>query len=115
MADVDTTPNRAVMIVLAYLWPLALVPLLLDRHDAEVHWHAKHGLVLMAAELAALFAYIALTTIVSLASLGLGFVLLLFIVFAWMGILAVHVVAILKGVSGRRLNIPGLSHFASRV
>src|SRR5262249_27925078 len=44
--DVDRFPNRGMMIVLAYLWPLALVPLLLDKADPEAQWHAKHGLVL---------------------------------------------------------------------
>ena len=43
--------NRNVMIVLSYLWLLALVPLLVEKDDKEVQWHAKHGLVLMVAEL----------------------------------------------------------------
>ena len=102
------------MIVLAYLWPLALVPLLLDKHDAEVQWHAKHGLVLMIAELLLLVAYVVLTSVVSLAALGLGCVLSIVLVFGWIGVLALHVVAILKGVSGTRLIIPGLSHYADR-
>ena len=37
------------MIVLSYLWPLALVPLLVEKEDAEIQWHAKHGIVLMVA------------------------------------------------------------------
>ena len=53
MSDAGSSPNRGVMIVLAYLWPLALVPLLVEKQDAEVQWHAKHGLVLMVAELVA--------------------------------------------------------------
>lgn len=114
MADVKASPNRGVMIVLAYLWALALVPLLLDKHDPEVQWHAKHGLVLMFAELLLLFVYIVLTSIVSLATLGLGCVLSILLVFGWIGILALHVVAILKGVSGTRLIIPGLSDYANR-
>ena len=36
------------------------------------------------------------------------------LVFGWIGVLALHVVAILKGISGRRLIIPGLSHYADR-
>src|SRR4029079_829226 len=44
--------NRNVMIVLSYLWLLALVPLLTEKEDREVQWHAKHGIVLMVAELA---------------------------------------------------------------
>jgi uncharacterized membrane protein len=102
------------MIVLAYLWPLALVPLLLEKDDAEVQWHAKHGIVLMIAELILLFAYVATTMFVSLATLGLGCALSIFIVFGWIAILAVHVVAILKGINGERFIIPGISDYASR-
>src|SRR3954470_16220785 len=47
MTPPDPPPNRAAMLVLGYLWPLAVVPLLVARDDAEVQWHAKHGLVLM--------------------------------------------------------------------
>jgi uncharacterized membrane protein len=104
-----------VMIVLAYLWLLALVPLLVERQDPEVQWHAKHGLVLMIAELILLFGYIVMTSVVSLATLGLGCVLSLFLVFGWVGVLALHVVAILKGVNGGRLIIPGLSDYANRL
>ena len=43
--------NRNVMIVLSYLWLLALVPLLTEKDDREVQWHAKHGIVLMVAEI----------------------------------------------------------------
>jgi len=102
------------MIVLAYLWPLALVPLLLEKGDAEVQWHAKHGIVLMIAELILLFAYVATTMFVSLATLGLGCALSIFIIFGWVAILAVHVVAILKGVNGERFIIPGISDYANR-
>jgi uncharacterized membrane protein len=114
MPDAEASPNRGVMIVLAYLWLLALVPLLLEKRDPELQWHAKHGLVLMAAELLLLFGYVVVTSIVSLAALGLGCVLSLLLVFGWIGILVLHVVAILKGISGTRLIIPGVSDYANR-
>ena len=38
----------------------------------------------------------------------------LLLVFAWVGILGLHVVAILKGVNGGRLIIPGVSEYANR-
>jgi uncharacterized membrane protein len=110
----DPSPNRAVMIVLAYLWLLALVPLLVEKDDAEVQWHARHGIVLLVAELIAFALYILLTSVVSLASLGLGVFLVSLLVFAWIGILALHVVAIFKALNGTRLVIPRVSTFASR-
>jgi len=110
----DGSPNRGIMIVLAYLWLLALVPLFIEKNDPEIRWHARHGIVLMVAEIVALGAYVALTTVISLAMLGLGFVLGMLLVFAWIGILGLHVVAILKGVGGKRLILPGISKYASR-
>jgi uncharacterized membrane protein len=103
----DASPNRGVMIVLAYLWVLAVIPLLAEKQDPELQWHAKHGIVLM-------FAYMLLTSVVSLAAFGIGCILGLFLVFAWVGILALHVTAIIKGVNGGRLIIPGLSEYANR-
>jgi hypothetical protein len=38
------------MLVLSYLGLLALIPLLMEKDDREIQWHAKHGLVLLAAE-----------------------------------------------------------------
>jgi len=108
------SPNRSVMIVLAYLWLLALIPLLADTHDPEVQWHAKHGLVLAAAELALLFVYITLTSVVSLLTLGIGCVLSLFLIFGWVAVLALHVAAIVKGLHGQRLLVPGISAYADR-
>ena len=102
------------MIVLAYLWPLALVPLFVERQDSEIQWHAKHGIVLMVAELVLLFAYILMTTLISLSSLGLGGILVLLLMFAWVAILALHVLAIVKGVNGGRLMVPGISAYADR-
>ena len=115
MAKVEPSPNRSVMIVLAYLGPLALVPLLLEKNDPEVQWHAKHGLVLMIAELILVFMYVVMTSVISLRTLGLGCVLMIFLVFGTVGIWAVHVGAILKGINGTRLIIPGLSDYANRL
>lgn len=112
MADVEPSPNRGVMIVLAYLWPLALVPLLLQKRDPDLQWHARHGLVLMLAELLLIAVYFVLASVVSLASIGLGVVLMMLLVGGWVGVLAVHVIAIIKGVNGNRLIIPIVSGYA---
>jgi len=112
MADAEPSPNRGVMIVLAYLWPLALIPLLLEKRDPDLQWHARHGLVLMAAELLLIVVYFVFASFVSLSSLGIGVLLMMLLVFGWVGILALHVIAIIKGVSGTRLTIPIVSRYA---
>jgi hypothetical protein len=110
----DSSSNRGVMIVLAYLWPLAIVPLLLEKDDADVQWHAKHGLVLLGAELLLLMGFAVLTSLVSLATFVFGCALSMFMVLIWVAILGVHIVAIIKGMGGTRLIIPGISEYANR-
>jgi hypothetical protein len=49
-----------------------------------------------------------------MATFGLGCVLGLVLPFAWIAILALHVVAIIKGINGTRLMVPGVSEYANR-
>lgn len=113
--DTEPSPNRGLMIVLAYLWLLALVPLLIEKNDREVQWHARHGIVLMVVELILWLALFVVTSIVSLATLGVGCVLSLFAIFVWVGVLVLHVFAIIKGINGERLIVPGVSEYANRL
>jgi len=106
--------NRTVMIVLSYLWILALVPLLVEKQDGEIQWHAKHGLVLLAAELIVVIAFSIVTTMFSFLTVGLGCLLSLFGPLIWLAIVVLHVVAIAKALKGQRLIIPGVSEYASR-
>jgi hypothetical protein len=111
----DPSPNRGVMIVLAYLWPLAIVPLLLEKTDAEIQWHARHGIVLMVAELLLWFACLLMMGMVSVVSIVTAWVLSVFIaLFVWVAILAVHVTGIIKGINGGRLIVPGISQYANK-
>jgi hypothetical protein len=68
----------------------------------------------MLAELVLLLAYVTTTTIISLATLGLGVVLMLFLVVGWIGVLTLHILAIVKGINGERLVVPGISRYAER-
>jgi uncharacterized membrane protein len=110
----EPAPNRAAMLVLAYLWPLALVPLLLSKDDADVQWHAKQGLVLMGAELLLLLALAVIVTLGVVLTVGVGLALFMLYIPLWIGILVVHVVAILKALGGTRLQIPYVSEYAAR-
>ena len=114
-----TTPgaqssNRGIMIVLSYLWLLALVPLLVEKEDKEVQWHAKHGIVLMVAEIVLWIAVTIVSFILGAMSMALGCVVSLLTFGLWLGILVVHVLCIVKGVNGQRFIIPGVSEYASR-
>lgn len=113
----DATPgsapssNRNVMIVLSYLWLLALVPLLTEKDDREVQWHAKHGLVLMVAEL---FLWIVFSIV--LGPMGIfGCVAALFSPLLMLAQLLLHVMCIVKGINGQRFKVPGLSDFADKL
>jgi|SRR5262245_57049883 len=112
MADVPAgkvSQNRTVMIVLAYLWLLALIPFLVEKEDAEVQWHAKNGLVLTAAEIVL---WIVLTILSMIPGLGCLFILLYPLV--GLGALVLHIVAMVKGVQGGRLVVPVLSDYTSK-
>lgn len=110
----EGAPNRAAMLVLAYLWPLAVIPLFLTRDDAEVQWHARHGLVLMAAELVLLLGLSIAMQLLMIVTLGVGCLASIAFVFLWAGVLVLHVFAIVRALRGYRLILPGLSDYASR-
>ena len=102
--------NRTIMIVLSYLGILALIPLLVEKDDKEVQWHAKHGLVLMVAEL---FLWIVISIVIG--PLGIfGCIAALFTPLLALGQLILHIMCIMKGINGKRLIIPGLSDFADK-
>jgi uncharacterized membrane protein len=94
------------MLVLSYLGILALVPLITEKNDREVQWHARHGLVL-------LVAYLILTVGLFIASLVIGIVGMLQLPL-WLGYIVVIILCITNAVSGKRFLIPGLSDYAQK-
>ncbi len=118
MSDATTpsapSSNRNVMIVLAYLWLLALVPLLVEKEDKEVQWHAKHGIVLLVAEIVLWIVLSILSMVVGMALPMVGCAFSLLFLVLWVGILIVHIMCIVKGINGGRFLIPGLSNYADR-
>lgn len=108
------SPNRIVMIVLAYLWILALVPLLVEKRDPEVQWHAKHGLVLFAAEIILSIAFSIVAQMLTVITGGFGCLLIMFSPLISAAIVVVHIIAIVKGLNGERFIIPGVSEYANR-
>jgi uncharacterized membrane protein len=119
----DPTPagaqsgNRTIMIVLSYLWLLALVPLLVEKNDREVQWHAKHGLVLFVAEIVLwIVLFIVQMVVGNIPFLGCLVAILAFLVgvVLWLGVIVLHVMCIVKGVNGQRLIVPYVSQYADQ-
>ncbi len=110
--------NRTLMLVLSYLWILALVPLLVEKEDREVQWHAKHGIVLMVAEIIFWIALQIVTWVLAMipgigglvsAVLGCGLTMIV-----WLGILALHIICIMKATKGDRLVLPVITDYANK-
>jgi uncharacterized membrane protein len=102
------------MIVLSYLWLLALVPLLVEKNDREVQWHAKHGIVLMVAEIVLWIALGIVNIIASQIFFALSCVGGVLGLIIWLGVIVVHIMCIVKGLNGQRFLVPGVSEYANR-
>jgi len=107
--------NRTLWNILSYLWLLALIPFFVEEKDQEVRWHAKHGLVLTAAEVVVWILYVVFTMVAGVVSAGLasclGCVGYLVLVLA---VLAFRIMCIVKANQGQRLLVPGISDFADK-
>lgn len=101
-ADSD---NKGLMLVLSYLWILALIPLLVEK-DSEVQWHAKNGLVWTVAEF---LMHVVLSILGMMIFIGCFITPILML--AW---LVVRIMAIMKAVKGERMELPYLSDFVEK-
>jgi len=97
------------MLVLAYLPPLSVIPLLIEKDDPEVQWHAKHGLVLFVAYII-LFAILGVLAHIPF----LGCMFAVAFPLLSLAILLFHVYLIIKANNGQRVIIPGISEYANR-
>jgi len=107
--------NRSLMTALSYLWILFLVPLLVEKDDKEVQWHAKHGMVLTIAEIVVSVALFIINTVLSAATAGLGCIFALLSPLVFVAFLVVRILCIVKGINGERFNIPGITQYVDRV
>lgn len=102
--------NKTIMLILAYLGILALIPLLVEKDDQEVQWHAKYGLVLLVAWIVVAIALAILTGIP-----GVGWIFGCAVgPLLWIVILVVQIVAMIKALQGGKLRLPVLADFADK-
>jgi uncharacterized membrane protein len=108
--------NRSIMIILSYLWLLALVPFITEENDREIQWHARHGIVLMVAEIALWIVLwvvqmvLLMTHILAILGCLVSFGGLII----FLGIVVLHIMCMVKGINGQRLIIPGISQYADK-
>jgi uncharacterized membrane protein len=102
--------NRNLMIALAYLWILAVVPLVVEKEDQEVQWHAKHGLVLFGVEI---ILYIVFGMILSVIPF-VGCISLPIVMLVGVAFLVIRILCIVKGINGERFLVPGISDLVQK-
>lgn len=111
MNAAGSSPTRPWLLVLAYLALLGFIPLLAARHDREVRWHARNGLLLFAAVVstgvAATLIGILVPSLSCLYAVAMLIVSLLYVL--------VVILAVVKALEGERLMIPWISVHASRL
>lgn len=110
----SVSPNRSLMIVLSYLWILFIVPLIAEKDDPEVQWHAKHGMVIFIAEIIVHVIIWVASTVLSNVMSGLGCAIGMLGSLVWLAFLVLRILCIMKGVNGQRFIIPGISEYVNR-
>jgi uncharacterized membrane protein len=106
--------HRSIMLVLAYLPPFAVIPLLMEKDDPDLHWHARHGIVLMVAEMLVILTLVVLGLVFGLLTAGIGCALLALVPIPFLAFLVLHIVAVVKAFGGKRLIVPVVSEYADR-
>jgi uncharacterized membrane protein len=104
--------DRTLMVVLSYLWILALIPLLTKKEDAEVQWHAKNGLGILIGEIAAWIVFFVLGMVLPDIG-GCGISVISCVV--WIAFLVIRIICIVQGVGGKRFNVPVLTDLGQKI
>ena len=104
-------PAKPWLMVLAYAGPLGLLPLLIEKQDREVRWHAVNGLLLFGA-LAILGVG---ATLVSVFSPRLGCVYVVTMSAAVALYVLCCIIGVVKALQGLRLYVPGVSKYVGRI
>ena len=106
--------DRTVMVVLSYLWLLALIPLLVKKDDREIQWHAKNGIVLLGAEIVCWIVFGAIGfALRNTGVLGCGLGAIECVI--WIAFLVIRIMCIVKGVGGQRFRVPVVTDLAEKM
>jgi uncharacterized membrane protein len=116
--SVNSPGVARLMVILAYLWPLAMIPFALEKKDPEVRWHARNGIALFLSEVALwaafLLGHFLLILSRSLAPFSRLFSIIQLFFFFCVCVFVVHGLCIINGLRGRRFRIYRISEIADR-
>lgn len=104
--------DRTLMIILSYLWILALIPLLTKKEDSEVQWHAKNGIGILIGEIICWIVFTVLAFIIpDIAGCGVSMISCV----VWLAFLVIRILCIVQGVGGKRFTVPVLSDIGQKI
>ena len=104
--------NRNIMLVLAYVWLLALIPLLTKRRTER--FSGTRSMASSSSDVGGRLAWVVLCLLVLSMIPGVGCVVMILLPFIWLLFVVIRVIAIVKAFGGQRLIIPGVSIYADR-
>ncbi len=102
--------DNVLMLILSYFGIFALIPLLVEKNDGEVQWHAKNGLCFFGAEIVL---FVALMILSWIPFVGVVFGCALIPILSLL-VLVLHIMAIIKATQGDRLMIPYVSDYVEK-
>lgn len=94
-------------LILCYAGPWAFVPYMRDREDAELHWHARQGVILAFTECVFTLAMIIVGLFPIFGLISVRFFLPLWLLWC----LSMSVISILQATKGKRHRIPVIHQF----
>ena len=106
-----SAPRAWAWLVLSYIPLLGWIPLFTAKRDGEVRWHAANGLLLFAA--LALVGIVA--TLIGIFVPSISCIYAVAMLIASVLYLGVAVLALVMALEGRRLMVPLISRYASRL
>lgn len=112
----DALLEDRVFASLSYISVLFIVPLVLRNENEDIHFHAKQGLVLFGAEVAAWLAIFLLDTFLAII-FPAGEIAIIRVVgaLAWIGFMAISIAGIYMAARGKRWKMPILHRIAQRI
>ena len=97
------------MIILSYFGILCLIPLLTQKHNKFVMFHAKQGLALL---ISCVILWVA--EIILLFIPFIGWIIAILMIFVWLGVLVLAIMGIVNGIQGKEWKMPVIGGVAEK-